>query len=103
MEQQIAEVMAAYRTRELSAAIAFPNVTALEQERAELLERQGAWSRSRIGVPRVTDVATEWDRLTIEQRRAIIETVLEAVVLRPPPKRGVRVFDPERLEAVWKV
>jgi len=34
--QQISEVMTAYRAGELSAAIAFPNVTALEEEKAQL-------------------------------------------------------------------
>jgi len=48
-------------------------------------------------------VAAEWGGLDIEQRRAIIETVLESVVLKPPVKKGARSFDPERLEPVWKV
>jgi hypothetical protein len=42
VERQIAEVMTAYRAGELSAAIAFPNVSELEKQ------SQNWWS---VGVP----------------------------------------------------
>ncbi|CAO5163454.1 hypothetical protein FAIPA1_230054 [Frankia sp. AiPs1] len=103
MERQIAEVMAAYRAGERSAALAFPTVGGLEEEKAQLLAGQSEWARWRAGVPRVTNVAAEWETLELEQRRAIIETVIEAVVLKPPTKKGARTFDAARLEAIWKV
>ncbi len=52
IERQIAEVMAAYRSGELSAASAFPNVSELERRKSEMPERLGAaspWSSTRNG------------------------------------------------------
>jgi site-specific DNA recombinase len=50
---------------------------------------------------RPADVEGDWPTLAIEQRRAIIQSVLEAVVEKPAARRGGR-FDPTRVEVVWR-
>ncbi len=64
-------------------------------------EEYAAWLRANSG-PSVTNVAESWDSLKIAQRRDITETVIEAVVLKPPVRKGARSFDPDRLEAIWR-
>lgn len=39
----------------------------------------------------------DFDSLPLERKRAIIATVVEAVVVNPSPSRGGRTFDPDRL------
>ncbi|MBL7488387.1 recombinase family protein [Frankia sp. AgB1.9] len=101
LETRIGELMAAYRAGELTAALVFPNVRELEERRSALIEDRGLWVQARAGTPRVTNVVAEWPKLEIEQRRVIIETVISAIVLKPPTLTGTRSFDPRRLEVVW--
>ncbi len=44
-----------------------------------------------------------WPELNLDQRRAILATVLDRVVVSRPRLRGRVRFDPGRLEPVWKV
>ncbi|WP_035920477.1 hypothetical protein [Frankia sp. QA3] len=94
--------MTAYDRDELGGACVFPRVREKEAEIATLREDQMAWLRSRTG-PSTTNVAESWPTLEVEQRRAIVETVIEAVVLRRPIPGGKKsIFNPDRLEVVWK-
>jgi site-specific DNA recombinase len=44
----------------------------------------------------------EWTTLSLERRRAVISTVLDHVLVHPAAK-GVRRFDPSRIEPVWRL
>jgi hypothetical protein len=44
-----------------------------------------------------------WPELNLDQRRAIMSTLLDRVVVSPARLRGRIQFDPGRLEPVWKV
>lgn len=101
VEASIAQLMASFTARELSAEVVFPAVSALETERDELrserrrIEAAGA-------APELANVdRAGWDRMDVDHRRAIIEGLLEAVLVRPATRKG-NTFDPERLEFVWR-
>jgi site-specific DNA recombinase len=96
--KKISELMAAYNDDRLSAAIVFPQIEALEAEVATL----GAARQKHIVAttrPSHIDVET-FDSSDIDRRRAIIEELLEAVVVAPSHK-GAR-WDPDRITYVWR-
>jgi len=88
-----------YYTSKITRAEFFAARRALEERikaaRARLATRRGA---------RVVDatVAERWPALPFDERRIVIEAVLEAVVVRPVSVRGRRAFEPERVSFVWR-
>jgi len=101
-EAKIEELMAAYDNDELPGAYVFPRVRKKEAEIAELRREHSEWLKANTG-PTITGVASSWPGLDLEQRRAIIETVVEAVVLKPATRQGLRAFDAHRLDVVWRM
>lgn len=99
--EQIAELMAAYREKRLSASIVFGTVADLEAERDELgAERQAyeADLADRSSGP--TEMTPEdWDALSddLDRKRAIIGRHIEAVIIQPATKRTNK-FDEDRVE-----
>ncbi|MGI8753570.1 MAG: recombinase family protein [Acidimicrobiales bacterium] len=43
-----------------------------------------------------------WPNLELDQQRLILSTVIDRVVIAPATRRG-RMFDPERVDVVWRV
>jgi len=98
---QIKELMDAYTSKQLSAAVAFGGVETLEKERAALVRQREKVAATRLG-PRITHLTPEaWAALDTDRQRAIAEQVLSAVLLRPATMRSNR-FDPTRVEPVWR-
>ncbi|MEP9381114.1 recombinase family protein [Nocardioides sp. KR10-350] len=98
---KIAELMDAYNASQLSGAVVFPQVAALEAERDEL---KAARSRFLIATstPRARDMDPEALRAgDTDAQRAALERVVEAVVVGRAAYRGAR-FTPDRLEVVWR-
>jgi len=91
-EAKIEELMAAYDNDELPGTYVFPRVRKKEAEIAELRREHSEWLKANTG-PTRTGVASSWPGLDLEQRRAIIETVVEAVVLKPATRQGLRAFE----------
>lgn len=71
----------------------------LEAERADLASRAQAGASARIATG---DVRQRWDGMGVDARRAVLDAVLEAVVIGPAI-RGRNVFDPNRVTLRWKV
>lgn len=100
VEAAIARLMASFTARELSAEVVFPAVAQLEGERDELREQRRRIEAAEVG-PDLTSVdRAKWDSMGVDERRAAIETLLSAVLVRPATQRGNR-FDPDRIEFVW--
>lgn len=100
--RRVAELMTAYSNGTLSSDVVFPAVHRLEKMIDDLADDRADWLRRQVAVTnRPADVEADWPTLAIEQRRAIIQSVLEAVVVKPAAKRGGR-FDPTRVEVVWR-
>lgn len=100
-QAQIDSLMAAFMDQELSGDVVFPRVRALEQEVAELREGRAQWLLETTGPAMSRITHEEWEEMDTDVRRAIIEKVLEAVLVRPATRRGNR-FDPERLVPVFR-
>lgn len=101
VEAAIARLMASFTARELSAEVVFPAVAQLEGERDQLRAQRRRAEAAEVA-PDLTRVdRTAWDSMEVAQRRAVIETLLSAVLVRPASRRGNQ-FDPERIEFVWQ-
>lgn len=98
---KIDELMGAFTAGTLTAAIVFPAVERLETERDELRGdmAQTALERSRPRVSRLTE--GEWDALSVHERRELLETLLDAFLVRPTTRRG-NTFDGTRVVPVWR-
>ncbi len=100
VEADIARLMASFTARELSAEVVFPAVSRLEEERDKLRAQKRRIEAAEAG-PDLTNVnLTTWDGMTVDQRRGIVETLLDAVLVRPAIRGGNR-FDNGRVEFVW--
>ncbi len=98
---QIKELMDAFTAGTLTGAVVFPAVSALEAERDELRAARDAVEAATRG-PDVSRVDAEaWEGMDTDRRRAVCETVLSAVLVRPATRRG-NTFDADRLEWVWR-
>jgi hypothetical protein len=56
-------------------------------------------------LPMTAPALAEWwtsEDTTLEQRRALIMSVLKHVVVGPTQRRGFNGFEPERLTYVWR-
>ncbi len=93
---QVAELMSAYQSGVLTGAIVFPQVSALETEQARL-ERERPRAAPK---PSVADPAA-FPALDVDRQRAIVESLVEAVVVGKAERRG-QPWTPERLEVVWR-
>lgn len=96
----IGELMEAHKARRLSAAIVFPAVEELETERDDLLAARALWE-SQHAAPRAVDVTPQaWEAMDTDRRRAVVERLLSAVIVRPGDGRPK--FDADRLDPVWR-
>ena len=43
-----------------------------------------------------------WEGASRDQQRGLIDTLVESILVHPVVKRGSRVFDPDRVEVVWR-
>ncbi|ETA00856.1 site-specific recombinase, DNA invertase Pin [Frankia sp. CcI6] len=99
-EAEIAEIMAAWRETKRGGTRALQLVEELEGDVAKLRGERNDWLRAHSG-PQLTNVASSWPRLEVEQRRDIIATVIEAVVLSKADGPKNR-FDPDRITVIWR-
>jgi site-specific DNA recombinase len=95
--RQIAELMDNYRSGGLSGALAFPAIKALEDEQSALQAQRGKQVRAQ---KKATPIKGEWPDWDLDDRRAFITSILEAVIINPAVKRGLP-YDPARVVPVW--
>lgn len=99
---RIGEMMDRYASGDLSGDLVFPTVAKLGNQATRLRAEHREWLREQTAVThRPTNVAETWPNLDTDQQRAIIESVLHAVIVKPAQKCGGR-FDPARVEPVWR-
>lgn len=77
---------------------------AFEKRKRELKTQMRNAERSTVMPEMVTPkaLAEWWDRADIEERRALILTVLDHIVVHPATRPGFRGLDKDRLTYVWR-
>lgn len=102
IKQKISELMAAYNTNKMSAAVVFPAVEALEAERGELIRARDEAEAAALR-PTLTHLDREqWEAMDTDRQRGIAETLLQAVMVRPATGPRSNKFDHTRLDPVWR-
>lgn len=94
--QKIAELMTAYREG-MSGGLVFPEIRKLEDEQRQLQAERGKFTRTQ---KQTTTITGEWPDLSYEEKRAIIQSVIEAIIIKPAGRTGV--YNPQRVEIAWK-
>jgi DNA invertase Pin-like site-specific DNA recombinase len=99
---RMSELMSAFTDGELSSDVVFPMISQLENQANSLRTDRARWFRDQIAVAsRPTNASEVWPDLDVDQQRAVIQNVLQSVVVKPAEKKGGR-FDPARVEIVWQ-
>jgi DNA invertase Pin-like site-specific DNA recombinase len=99
---RISDLMAAFASGQLSKEVVFPSVQKLEDRAAVLRAERSALLRERTAeAARPTNISELWPGLDIDHRRAFIESVLAAAVIKPAAVKGGR-FSPDRVDIVWR-
>lgn len=93
---QIAELMAAFKAGRVSGAVTWPAISDLEAEQAALEK-----ARPRAAATPAVATPEAFPGLDVDRQRAVVETLLEAVVVAKAAHRGAR-WTPDRLEIVWR-
>jgi hypothetical protein len=103
-ENQIVELMQAYRQKKLSASIVFPEVQRLEEDCATLRQQRTAWVKDQV-MQEAQTTAYSWEEFTglgLLDRRAYIEAALHTVIIQPSVGGPGSMFDPGRVEPVLR-
>lgn len=102
VRERITETRQAYEQRVIKGSLYFPTIQALQaQEEALDVERQ-AWLAHTSGPTLSTVDRDTWEDMDTDQRRAVIDRLLEVVLIRPSRQRLGPRFDHERVEVLWR-
>jgi site-specific DNA recombinase len=98
------DLLRRHRSGELSADAVFPDVSDLEHEAADLRAQQERWLRAQGAARKGAGLSREmWaDQLTMAERRQLIGSLVEMVVISPATRRTGSVFDHQRVVPVWR-
>lgn len=99
--EQIGELMGAYNEGDLSAAVVFPQVSALESEQTTLERERSVWAAENVRVGPSTADPMAFDGLDVDRQRAVCESLMEAIIIKPATARGAR-WTPDRITYVWR-
>lgn len=97
--EKIAELMGLYAQGAMSAAVVLPTVQSLEGEQRELQRDRAQWLDASGSVSKRVS-REEWDEYDSVGKRLVIESLMEAVLVRKAEQRGRLSL--ERLEPVWR-
>ncbi|HCG55823.1 MULTISPECIES: recombinase family protein [Brevibacterium] len=101
VKEAITELMSVHRTGLLSGSVVFPQVQQLQEEQERLEAERGEFIRATAG-PTTARVTPEvWAGMSTDKRRAIVETLIEAVLIHPGRQRQNKL-DYDRIEVVWR-
>jgi len=95
----MAELMDAFRAGQLPGSVVFPQIEQLEAERAELQAQRNAQVQA-ASYPQAVGVGN-FDALDLDRQRAVLETLLDAIVVAPAKYRG-EPWSTDRLTISWK-
>jgi hypothetical protein len=101
VQEQMSELMTAYRAGALPGTVVFPEITALDVRRSSLLAERGQWEATHARpTSEPARILADWERMTVAERRAALEASLGAVIVHPAKKRSP-IFDPSRCDLIW--
>jgi site-specific DNA recombinase len=101
-EVKVKELMSAYHDDQLPKELVFPEIAKLSAEIAELKRDRSQWNREQLRAAKTSsNIIDLWPDMETDRRRAVVETLIHTVVIKPRLKPQAR-FDPERADVVWR-
>jgi hypothetical protein len=73
-----------------------------EQEMDRLRDRLAALTGERVRARIPDNLEEVWPELSLDRRRAILATEVEAVVIMPLDKHGSKTFNPDAVIVLWR-
>ncbi|QKW21115.1 recombinase family protein [Kitasatospora sp. NA04385] len=105
VRQKITELGQQYRADNISGSTYFPLLAELESDERKLKNEQQRHEAARsLRMEAIPNLRQQWadPDFALEQRQAAVAKSLVAVVIHPT-RPGSRVFDPSKIEPIWKV
>lgn len=97
-ESRKAELMKAYMDGDLTSGTVFPQVRKLEDQIKEMNKHRAEWLAETSGPVLEVESPEVWDDRPLEERRAMIGALLQAVIVKPAKRRGGNRFDYSRID-----
>jgi DNA invertase Pin-like site-specific DNA recombinase len=102
LEARLDELMDMYTTGEVDRPLFLRGQAKLQAELQAEQRRlaRDARDRARLALPRNGELRGRWAALTLTERRAVLDAVLDQVIIRPAGQRGP-VFHRDRVQLSW--
>ncbi|MFJ9315790.1 recombinase family protein [Pimelobacter simplex] len=103
---KIAELMAAFNSDELPGSVVFPQVREWEARATDLDNQRKAWRATSAPAPAIKGALEEWPERVeagdVTWQRAVIASVLDAVVIKQRTIVGTNEYEYDRLAYLWR-
>jgi site-specific DNA recombinase len=101
LRQQIGELTAAWRARQIQASRYFGLLQGLEAEEQALTADRERWiAATTVASNRPLSIRDDWPGLSLVEKRSYVEEALAAVIVLPA--NGKMRWNPDRLQLVWR-
>lgn len=111
--RRIQRIVDEYATTDVWTAAEFSRAKATASQRIKELERQITEKSAHKAVGHMQiedDIASWWETATVDDRRQVVELLVERVVVKPQVHKGFKVvkygdyrFDPALVDIIWRV
>lgn len=102
VRKMLAELEAEYLDGNVPAARYYRMSGKLDTERDELVAAREAFIHATVGPPVAPLTPEMWEGMPLGERRARIERLVEAVIIKPGARTSGPVFDEDRVDIVWR-
>lgn len=103
VRQMLADLEAQWLAKKVPAARYFRLSAKLDEERDTLVAERDAFIAATVGPPVVPVTPEMWRDMSLGERRARVERLVDAVIVKPAPQKSPGpTFDETRVEIVWR-
>lgn len=103
VREMLAELEAQWLAKKVDNPRYFRLSAKLEEERDTLVAERDAFIHATVGPPVVPVTPEMWGEMSLGERRARIERLVDAVIVRPAPQKSPGpTFDETRVDIMWR-
>ena len=102
VRKMLAELEAEYMAGNVPAARYYRMSNKLDDERDELVVAREEFIHATVGPPVAPVTPEMWAKMSMGERRAKIERLVEAVIIKPGSRAAGPKFDKDRVAIVWR-
>jgi len=101
LREYLDDIDTAYRAGQMKKDRYWANFKKAETELDGLVEKRDEFIRLTAGPPMEKISDEEWEAMTVGERRARVESVIEAIIIKPTTSRGPKLSK-DRVDIIWK-